>query len=267
MGKGYKHGGSGGSSLNFNVKTYPSETELKATQPSGNTIGVITTTTMTKWVFSATEPKEPEVGMVWISVGASSSVEFNALKNNTLQVYPLKAKQYEVGKWVDKVAFIYQNGAWVEFIKYLIKGNDLCEGITGGWTSHAKGYNAEVNKGDTPVLTKNSDSVTISLRQTGFACGLYATTKKINLDNVDKLYINAVGNGVNNNGGETAILLYSAIGNLATENNVAYVGITTEDKTYELPVTDYDGEYFVAIRLLSTNSLAASITIKEIRME
>ena len=257
----------GGASLNFQVKTYPSETELKADNPKENTIGIITTTTMTSWVFSATEPTEPKTGMVWIAVGASSSVEFNALKNNTLQVYPLKAKQYEGGKRVDKVAYSYQNGEWVEFIKYLINGNDLCEGITGGWTAHAKVYNAEVNKGDTPVLTKNSDSVTIRLSQTGFACGLYATTKKINLDNVDKLYINAVGNGVNNNGGETAILLYSAIGNLATENTVAYVGITTEDKTHELPVTDYDGEYFVVIRLLSTNSLAASITIKEIRME
>lgn len=112
MGHGYKHGGA--NPLNFAVKTYPSEVELKADKPKGNTIGVITTTTMTSWVFSATEPKEPEVGMVWISVGTSSNAEFNAIKKNTLQVYPTSAKQYEGGKWENKTAFIYLNGEWVE---------------------------------------------------------------------------------------------------------------------------------------------------------
>ena len=267
MGKGYKHGGSGGASLNFNVKTYPSETELKSAKPSENTCGVITTTTMTSWAFTATEPTEPEVGMVWISVGNSSSAEFNALKNNTLQVYPMKAKQYESGKWVDKVAFIYQNGEWVDLITYLTKGADLCEGVTGGWTSHAKGYNSSNNNPNAPVLTKNSDSITLSLSTAGWTCGLYATTKKINLKNVDKLYLKGFGNGAGDGGGETGFLLYSDIGNYATENPVAFVAIGTEDKTYELPVTDYNGEYFVVIRLLSTASLAASITIKEIRME
>lgn len=105
---------SGGAALNFTVKTYPSEVELKADKPKENTIGVITTTTMTKWVFSATEPKEPEVGMVWISVGKESSVEFNALKTNTLQVYPNTAKQYVNSAFADVVFFIYKGGAWVE---------------------------------------------------------------------------------------------------------------------------------------------------------
>ena len=102
----------GGASLNFQVKTYPSETELKADKPKENTIGVITTTTMTSWVFSATEPKEPEVGMVWISVGDASGFEFNALKGKTLQVYPLSAKQYYSNKWNDVTPWIYQGSEW-----------------------------------------------------------------------------------------------------------------------------------------------------------
>ena len=106
----------GGASLNFQVKTYPSETELKADKPKENTIGVITTTTMTSWVFSATEPTEPKTGMVWIAVGTSSSVEFNAINKNTLQVYPLSAKQYEGGTFVDKVSYSYQNGIWSEWL-------------------------------------------------------------------------------------------------------------------------------------------------------
>ena len=139
MGKGYKHGGSGGAALNFTVKTYPSEVELKADNPKENTIGVITSTTMTSWVISATEPKEPEVGMIWISVGGSSSVEFNALKHNTLQVYPICAKQYEVGAWVVKVAFSYQNNEWVNWWNgELFDNGNQFENITGGWT--ASGY-------------------------------------------------------------------------------------------------------------------------------
>lgn len=121
MGKGYKHGASGGTDpLNFYVKTYPSEVELKADKPKENTIGVITTTTMTSWVFSATEPKEPEVGMVWISVGNESSVEFNALKKDTLQVYPNTTKQYVNGAFAGVVSFTYQNGEWVDWAVYIL---------------------------------------------------------------------------------------------------------------------------------------------------
>ena len=139
MGKGYKHGGSGGGNpLNFTVKTYPSETELKADTPKENTIGVITTTTMTSWVFSATEPTEPGVGMVWISIGTSSAAEFNALKKNVLQVYPQSAKQYVGSKWEDKTYFTYQNGEWVSPKIYLFCGTDHggkgdVSSLTGGW--------------------------------------------------------------------------------------------------------------------------------------
>lgn len=110
MGKGYKHGCA--IPLNFAVKTYPSEVELKADKPKANTIGVITTTTMTSWVFSATEPTEPEVGMVWISLSNESSVEFNALKKNTLQVYPNRAKQYVNSEWKSVTSMSYQDSKW-----------------------------------------------------------------------------------------------------------------------------------------------------------
>lgn len=116
MGKGFKHGGSGGTNpLNFFVKTYPAETELKADKPKENTIGVITTTTMTSWGFYATEPTVPEVGMVWFFVKTESVVEFNALKKNAIQVYPFSAKQYVDSKWVEVAAMSYINGAWVEW--------------------------------------------------------------------------------------------------------------------------------------------------------
>ena len=118
-------GGGGGASLNFDVKAYATEEALLAAVPKENTIGVITQTAITSWAFSATEPAEPVAGMVWISTGDSSGVAFNALKKNAIQVYPLFAKQYVNGAWVDVTAYSYRGGEWVGWITYIaINEND-----------------------------------------------------------------------------------------------------------------------------------------------
>lgn len=117
--------GGGGTSLNFDVKAYATEEALLAATPKENTIGIITTNKITGWLFSATEPESPAEGMVWISTGTSSTVEFNALKKNGIQVYPISAKQYVTGAWVDVTAYSYQGGEWVGWITYIaINEND-----------------------------------------------------------------------------------------------------------------------------------------------
>lgn len=125
--------GGGGAGLNFNVVRYATESALLAAVPKENTIGIITTTPITSWFFDAEEPETVADGMVWFPTGTSSQVEFNALKKNGLQVYPISAKQYVSGKWVDKTAKSYQGGKWVDWITYLYnQGNELAD-ITGGW--------------------------------------------------------------------------------------------------------------------------------------
>lgn len=65
-----------------------------------------------------------EDGMVWISTGASSPAEFNALKKNGIQVYPISAKQYVSGALVDIEGQIYQSGewkVWIDWSKYIVK--------------------------------------------------------------------------------------------------------------------------------------------------
>lgn len=109
-GTGNLGGGSGG--LNFKIVGGTSE----PSSPRENDIWINTDVKITSWVFSATEPETPVEGMVWISTGTTSTVEFNALKKNGIQVYPLSAKQYLDGVWVDKTAKSYQGGEWVEFI-------------------------------------------------------------------------------------------------------------------------------------------------------
>lgn len=99
-----------GVELNFNVVTYATEEELLAATPSVNTIGVVTDIPITNWLFGYTEPNPAEEGMVWILTSELSSVEFNALKKNTIQVYPVYAQQYISGSWNTINSKIYQNG-------------------------------------------------------------------------------------------------------------------------------------------------------------
>ena len=66
--------------------------------------------------------KGDATGQVWIPTGTSSAVEFNALKKNGIAVYPIAAKQYVSGAWVDKPVEFHQNSEWTSFEPWLIKG-------------------------------------------------------------------------------------------------------------------------------------------------
>lgn len=115
--------GGGGTNLNFTVVGGTSApTSLKE-----NTIWVNTDAEITSWIFSAEEPETPSGGMVWISTGTFSAAPFNALKKNNITVYPIFAKQYVSGAWVDKEAKSHQNGAWVDWLKVVVTKPDKVE--------------------------------------------------------------------------------------------------------------------------------------------
>lgn len=95
----YGFGASGGTGVNFKIVG-------GTTQPTTareNTIWVNTDTAISGWAFSASAPAEPVEGMVWLQTGTYSNVEFNALRKNGIQVYPLAAKQYVDSAWVEKL--------------------------------------------------------------------------------------------------------------------------------------------------------------------
>lgn len=128
MAKGFKSRG-GGLPMNFRVTGGAVQPETA----SENTIWISTDQKITSWIFASAAPAEPEEGMVWILTGSSSAVEFNALKNNSLQIYPVSAKQYISGEWADKTAKIYQRGNWVDWIVYLYNCGDSFDPVTGGY--------------------------------------------------------------------------------------------------------------------------------------
>ena len=151
----------GGAALNFDVKAYATEELLKAATPKENTIGIVTTVPITSWIFSATEPEEKETGMVWFAAGTAGTIEFNALKKNAIQVFPLFANQYVDGNCVNVTAMIYKGGEWEELWDgYFFKNGVISRTVT-GWTGHDNGghigfeniTDGSVTFGDTIVAT------------------------------------------------------------------------------------------------------------------
>lgn len=150
----------GGGGLNFKVvggTTQP-------TNPTENTIWVNTSTTISSYVFAAEAPSNPAAGMVWIYTGAESAAEFNALKNNILQVYPISAKQYISGAWVGKIAKSYQGGKWVDLTSYVFNNGVIYKG--GSWNATVSGnyltQTMTVPTNGTRKIYTNKEAVNVS---------------------------------------------------------------------------------------------------------
>jgi hypothetical protein len=163
MGKGFKHGAgvvaSDDSILNFTVRAYQSDVELNTATPDENTIGVVTTNPITEWYFSTTKPENVAEGAVWFKVGDASRSAFNALKQKTIMVYPLRAEQYISGAWSVKTAKIYQNEAWTDWMIWLYKNGDEYTDITGGWVAgETNGKNTVKKEGSYIELSGSSDT-------------------------------------------------------------------------------------------------------------
>ena len=109
----------GGTALNFKVVGNP-----KPESPSENTIWLNTDVEITGWEIAPAAPEMAVEGMVWIEAGTSGEIVFNVLKKNSIQIFPLSAKQYVSGAWVDMEAQIYQSGewkGWIDWDKWIVK--------------------------------------------------------------------------------------------------------------------------------------------------
>ena len=117
---------------------------------------------MTSWSFSATEPANPENGMIWVTTGIGGDKNFNALKKNELQVYPINnVKQYVGAVWVVVTAMNFKNGAWnLWWNGKLYDNGDEFVSVTGGWQARSIGViNAN---GVKPTVEKNTDTIVIT---------------------------------------------------------------------------------------------------------
>lgn len=251
--------GGGSSPLNFKIVAYATEEELIAAQPRKNTIGIVTTTPITGYRFSATEPEGMIDGKVWISTGTNSNSAFDIV--NDVTIYPISAKQYVDGIWVDVIAKSYQNGAWVEWITYLYNFGNEFKDFTGGIIiSNTSGGS----------ITKNSDHITIrgvGITDTDTHLSAY-TKNKIDLTNFKTLAIN-----------EDALLSKSDVGSnpwicvlsapptsfsVIHGNSVIALRSLKEDNVLDL--TGISGKYYVGVTCTfsGTTNYYANIDVKSL---
>lgn len=214
---------SGGGGLNFSVVgglTQPAN-------PKENTIWVETDVPITIWTFSAAEPTEPVDGMVWIIAGKASTVEFNALKKNGIQVYPISASQYVSGAWVDVIAKSYQNGEWVDWWDgVLYNAGDTYDSYTGGY-SGVGNFNSATNSGGKLYLDVKSN-----------ASAALITEKAIALNGFKNLKI--TGNGSN------AANCFFGIASDRSANFISTVAMGSQN-TYTLDISSVNDSFYVGI--------------------
>ena len=210
MAKGFNHGAGGGTPLNFKVVGNP-----QPANPKENTIWVNTDTEITGWIFSATEPEGYAEGMVWIKTGAINSVEFNALKKNTIKVYPMDAKQYLDGAWVAKPTLIYQNGVWRNFYTYLYDNGTIYPHIAEFVLAAGPGY-----------IEFNDADIKVGMPQTTASTGQFAVTNTLmDLSSFSTLVMKV--NGTTSYGGFTGFGVSDNVPNGFNMKMVAYTDVKT----------------------------------------
>lgn len=192
-----------------------------------------------------------EDGTVFVTIGTSSKIEFNALKKNCVMVYPLSAMQYIDGAWDDVPAQSYQNGEWVDWWRgeLYLAGNEY-ESITGGWAMSDNWYEAYYpTEGFT--LTKESESMTFEshmVDNVSYAKGFLRTNKKIDLKDVNSVILVTESVALDNTLRPIKLCVKST-DNAKNEDVVASTDlkVSSTEQTFTLDVSTLNDSYYVGI--------------------
>ena len=254
---------SGGAGGGLNFKVVGSATE--PVSPSENMIWVNTSTPITGWTFSATKPEAPadgQDGPVWIQTSAASTVEFNALKKNGIQIYPISAKQHVGGAWVDVTAKSYQNGAWVDWWdghSLFFYGNEM-DAATGGWIV-TPAYWSKSGDGSKPAdMIPSVNSRGGYTLKHGIASGgaIWHTKNKIDTSKIST--IKFVGSMTS--GSHTGMALYENI-EFCSKHIVAELKGVLSQGTHTLTVPSDCGDCYVGFYVYNNQT----INVDEVIME
>lgn len=223
-------------------------------EPTENMIWVNTDQNITDWVFSKNEPKNLKEGMIWFATGDNSNVSFFTLRMDRREfdeVYPISAKQYVSGVWVNKAVKSYQDGKWVEWIRHLFNNGDQCVDITGGWTgrTYTSGSRTFV-----PGSINSSGQLQLDSNGTTSCKELY-TKNKISKGSFSRLYFN-VANATN-----TGCVMLNTEQGHSSATAVA-IKETNTAGTYGIDLTGTEDFYVVVY-----NATGGTICIDEIWME
>lgn len=234
MGTCFLHGNGGGAALNFKVvggTTQPAS-------PKENTIWVNTETAVTGWCISPAAPLSPAAGMVWIMNDTRSAISLNALKKNSIMIWPLSAKQYTGSAWVDKSSMIYQGSAWKDFVnwsKYIVNAGTYKLAMKAEGRAWDSSWSA-----NTFTVTQNASSITF--KHTSGTGMVY--WGPFDLTNASTLTIQGDFGGRNSNRNTYYQLsVWSAIGTYVPTNRVAVKQLG--DTGASVDVSSLSGSYYV----------------------
>lgn len=104
----FSGGGGGGVGLNVVGGT------TQPTNPRENTIWVNTTTAITGYALSPTQPETGTEGLVWLKT-ADTGVEINVGKKNAVLLHLAMSQMYIGGSWATVEGYVYKSSAWVQF--------------------------------------------------------------------------------------------------------------------------------------------------------
>lgn len=267
MGWGSGNIGGGGGGLNFSVKQYATANDLPSFARE-NTIAIISAETMTGWAFDAVAPVDPVEGVVWMEYGNSSAVAFNVAKKNSITIYPLSAKQYIGGEWVDVDAKSWHSGEWVD---WWIAGTLFVDGksddeLTGGWVSSP--YSSGVSgSGTTSTINISADGMSVKLDNTSGTnrATFIGTVNKISTAKYSKLIMkfSEASASVARTGAVEA-RLYSDAGYTIAKGAPVLGTDGVFHESVEIDVSDLTGEYYIGFMMWKWNQnsiVSANMTL------
>ena len=257
MAQCFLHGNGGANPLNFKVVGNP-----QPTNPRENTIWVNTSTAITDWVFSGTQPTTPTNGMVWIFTGLLSSVPFDALKKNSIELLPQNAKQYVSGVWVDKAVKTYQGGKWIDWWNgELYEAGNEYELVTGGWQAYARKYDG----GTAIAPTVRRDATSIYVAMNGGGGGTFHTANKIDITGFSTLFFDGYASPQDNSPWVTLGLWRTTDGDWQP-NLVAQLRTPVSGSKCTLDLTNVaDGEYYIGFGLYNNGTYMTLKSLKLLR--
>lgn len=246
MAKGFKHGAGGSNPLNFKVIVNPQPQTAKE-----NTIWV-DTDKINNYYFSAEQPENIMEYDVWFPVGTSSSGAFSATKKNPIMIYPLSAKQYISGAWVNKAAKTWQGGSWVDWWNgELFDNGNQFNFITGGWWRNSK-----LIAYDSPNTGTATVGNTLSVRSVSGNSGILTTKNAIDLTDFSNIRItitNAVKTG------------FIAVHSFETGDVKNYVACAWASKAgdFSIDISALTGKYYISV----AGNSGAGLDVSKIKFE
>lgn len=247
--------GSGGAALNF--KIVPGLTQPETA--SENTIWVKTDEKITSWAISTNAPEAPQEGMVWIPISDSGAISLRILKKKFVEVYPLPAKQYVGGEFVQKDTMIFQDGVWLSLIPpgALYWDGDECVETTNGWRLDTGRHSdsSPYVSGDGSLNTYTI-SLTIDKKWESIQA---ATKQKISLAGFSKLCCE--------HSGASANLQYGS--SITMDDGVGRARLPESD-TPTISVLDISaetGSFYVAVQKFTSGTSFGTTTIHKVWME